>query len=125
MKSEFVAVGIRVKDMQKSVDFYVKVLGMKVVSRGKEKQTNGEWVELASGNGGFVLELNYYEKDSAYYVDYVLGESLDHLTFKVDNLEDALRKAALAGYPMVDEHKKGSFRWVFIEDPNGIWIQLY
>ena len=125
MKTEFVAVGIRVKDLQKSMEFYSKLLGMKIIGRGKLKQTKGEWVELASEENGFTLELNYYEEDSPYYVEYEVGGGLDHLTFKVDRLDEALRKAELAGYPTVDEHKQGNFRWAFVEDPNGIWVQFY
>ena len=58
MKTEFVTVGIRVKDVQKSLDFYTKLLGMKIVDRVKLAQTKGEWVELTSRNNGFTLELN-------------------------------------------------------------------
>ncbi len=125
MKTKFVAVGIRVKEMQESVDFYVKLLGMKVVGKGKVGQTKGEWVELSSEDDGFTLELNYYGKGSPYCVDYLVGEGLDHLTFKVGNLDEALGKVKLAGYPVKEEHRQGRFRWVFIEDPNGIWVQLY
>ncbi len=125
MKTEFVAVGIRVKDLQKSIDFYSKLLGMKIIGRGKLKQTKGEWVEMASKENGFTLELNYYEEDSPYYVEYNVGGGLDHLTFEVDSLDEALRKAELAGYPTVDKHKQGNFQWAFVEDPNGIWVQFY
>ena len=125
MKTEFVAVGIRVKNLQKSVDFYMNLLGMEIVGKGKLEQTKGEWVELSSEESGFVLELNYYKEDSPYYAAYELGEGLDHLTFKVDNLDKALEKAELAGYSTVDKHKQGNFRWAFVEDPNGIWIQFY
>ena len=125
MKKEFTAVGIRVKDLEKSVEFYTKLLDMKVVGRGKSEQIKGEWVELASKRKGCTLELNYYEEDSPYYAKYELGEALDHLTFRVENLDEALREAELLGFPKVREHKRGDFRWVFIEDPNGIWVQLY
>ncbi len=125
MKTKFIAVGIRVKSLRESVDFYVKLFGMKVVGRGKVAETKGEWVELASCDDGFTLELNYYASDSPYYADYLVGEGLDHLTFKVDNLDEALEKAELAGYPVKDKHRQGRFRWVYVEDPNGIWIQLY
>ena len=125
MKTKFVAVGIRVKDLQESVDFYVKLFGMKVVGSGEVGETKGVWVELASEDDGFTLELNYYGRDSSYCSEYLVGEGLDHLTFKVDNLDEALEKAKLAGYPVKDEHRQGSFRWVYIEDPNGIWVQLY
>ncbi len=109
MKTKFVAVGIRVKILQESVDFYVKLFGMKVVGRGKVRQTRGEWVELASEDDGFTLELNYYGGDSPYCIEYLVGEGLDHLTFKVDNLDGAIEKAKLAGYPVKDEHRLGSF----------------
>ncbi|HEX9261684.1 MAG TPA: VOC family protein, partial [Candidatus Bathyarchaeia archaeon] len=89
------------------------------------EQTKGEWVELTNEKNGFALELNYYEKDSPYFVEYELREGLDHLTFKVDDLDEALRKAELSGYPKIDEHKQGNFRWAFVEDPNGIWVQFY
>jgi lactoylglutathione lyase len=125
IKTEFATVGIRVKDLQKSLDFYVKLLGMRIVGRGKLEQTKGEWVELASEKNGFTLELNYYERNSPYYAEYELGEALDHLTFKVEDLGEALKKAELAGHPKVDEQRQGSFRWAFVEDPNGIWVQLY
>jgi len=125
MKTKFVAVGMRVIDLQKTIDFYTKLLDMKIVGRGKLEQTKGEWVELASEENGFTLELNYYKKDSPYHAEYAVGEALDHLTFKVDNLDETLKKAETAGYPAVDKHKQGNFRWAFVEDPNGIWIQFY
>ena len=125
MKKEFVTVGIRVKDLEKSVEFYTKLLDMKIAGRGRSKQIKGEWVELASKRKGFTLELNYYEEDSPYYAKYELGEALDHLTFRVENLDEALREAELLCFPKVGEHQRGDFRWVFIEDPNGIWVQLY
>jgi len=62
VKSKFTYVGIRVKDMQKSIDFYTKLLGMTVTGRNKFEQTKGEVVSLESEKGGFSLELNYYEK---------------------------------------------------------------
>ena len=125
MKTKFVTVGIRVKELEKSVDFYGKLLGMIVVGRGKVEETKGEWIELASEKDGFTLELNYYEVGSLYRVEYSVGEGLDHLTFKVDDLDEALKKMDLAGYHVKDKHKQRKFRWAYVEDPNGIWIQLY
>jgi len=125
MKSKFTYVGIRVKDLQKSVDFYTKLLGMKVVGRGRVEQTKGENVSLVSHEGGFVLELNYYEKTSPYYTEYIPGEGLDHLAFGVDDLDKALKEAQKAGHPTVLEMKADGSRWAYIEDPNGIWIELF
>ena len=125
MKSKFTYVGIRVIDLQKSIDFYTKLLGMKVSGQGKIEQTKGETVALTSQEGGFVLELNHYEKGSPYNTKYEVGEDLDHLAFGVEDLDKALKEAKAAGYPTVLEIKADGSRWAYIEDPNGIWIELF
>lgn len=125
MKARFEYVGIRVRDLQKSIDFYTGLLGMRVVGRHKIKKTGGEIVNLVSEGGGFVLELNYYERDSPFNTEYTVGEGLDHLAFKVDDLDKALREARSSGYPTVLEIRSNNSRWAYIEDPNGIWIELY
>ena len=125
MKAKFEYVGIRVTDVQKSIDFYTKLLGMKVVSRGKNEQTKGEYVAMQSEEGGFILELNYYEKDSPYNTPYSAGEGLDHLAFKVDNLDKALEEARKAGHRAILAMKANESRWAYIEDPDGNWIELF
>lgn len=125
MKSKFTYVGIRVTNLQRSIDFYTKVLGMKVKGRGKIDQTKGETVGLESEKDSFVLELNYYEKDSPFNTKYLAGEGLDHIAFKVDNLEKALEEAKNAGYKTILEMKANGGRWAYIEDPDGIWIELF
>ena len=112
-------------NLQKSIDFYTKVLGMSVVGRGKVEQTKGETAGLKSEKDGFLLELNYYEKDSPYNTKYVVGEGLDHLAFKVDDLDKALEEARLAGHKTIFEMKADGGRWAYIEDPDGIWIELF
>jgi lactoylglutathione lyase len=125
MKSKLIYVGIRVTNLQKSLDFYTKVLGMNVKGRGKIDQTKGEAVALECEKDGFTLELNYYEKDSPFNTKYVVGEGLDHLAFKVDNLEKALEEAKKAGHRTLLEMKADGSRWAYIEDPDGIWIELF
>jgi len=125
MKTKFTYVGIRVTNLQRSIDFYTKVLGMKITGRGKVEQTKGETVGLESEKGGFILELNYYEEKSLYNTKYIVGEGLDHLAFKVDDLDKALKEAESAGYPAILEMKADGGRWVYIEDPDGIWIELF
>jgi len=125
MKSKLIYVGIRVTNLQRSIDFYTKVLGMNVKGRGKIDQTNGETVGLESEKDGFLLELNFYEKDSPFNTKYAVGEGLDHIAFKVDNLEKALEEAKNAGHRTILEMKADGSRWAYIEDPDGIWIELF
>jgi lactoylglutathione lyase len=126
MKTKFYYAGIRVTNVQKSIDFYTKLLGMKVAGRGKIEETKGETVSLQSEEGGFTLELNHYEKDSPFNTKYTVGEGLDHLAFKVDDLDKALDEARKAGYCVILEMKaKDGGRWAYIEDPDGIWIEVF
>lgn len=125
MKTKFTYTGIRVKDLEKSVDFYTRVLGMKENGRSKIEQTKGEAVSLTTDEGGPVLELNYYAKDSKFNTGYVVGEGVDHLAFQVDDLDKAAEEARKAGYPLVLDMKTPSSRWAYIQDPNGIFIELF
>jgi lactoylglutathione lyase len=125
LKSKFTYVGIRVKDLEQSIGFYTKLLGMRVKGRSRIEKAKGEVVSLESEGGGFELELNYYEKDSPYYSDYTVGEALDHLAFGVENLTKALDEARAGGYRVISEMKSNGSRWAYVEDPNGIWIELF
>ena len=125
MKSKFTYVGIRVTNLQKSIDFYTKLLGMNIAGRSKIEQCKGETVALESEKGGFALELNYYEKDSPYNTKYMAGEGLDHLAFKVDDLDKALEEARKAGHRVLLEMKSQGGRWAYIEDPDGMWIEVF
>jgi len=124
MKARFRYVGIRVKDLDRSVDFYTRLLGMKVKQRLKIKETKGEIVDLVSEDERFTLELNRYEKDSPHNTTYIVGEGLDHLAFDVDDLDKAIEEMRSEGYRMILEVKTEKSRWAYVEDPNGIWIEL-
>ncbi len=125
MKTKFKYAGLRVKDLDASIAFYTKVLGMKVLGRNTIEATKGTVADLVSEEGGFVLELNHYEKGSPYATNYSTGEGLDHLAFQVEDLDKALAEAKKAGHPVVLDMKTGTSRWAYIEDPNGIWIELF
>lgn len=125
MKSKFKYVGIRVKDLEKSIGFYTKLLGMKEKGRSRIEKTKGEVVSLESEDSAFELELNYYEKNSPYYTEYTAGEALDHLAFRVEDLTQALEEAHKSGYRIISEIKSGDSRWAYVEDPNGIWIEIF
>ena len=125
MKAKLTYTGIRVKDLDASVAFYTNVLGMKETGRSTIQAAKGTVVDLVSEDGGHPLELNYYEKGSPFAATYEAGEGLDHLAFRVENLDAALAEAKKAGHPVVKEMKTATARWVYIEDPNGIWIELF
>lgn len=55
--------------------------------------------------GGFTLELNYYQKSSPNYTDYVVGEGLDHLAFGMEGLSKIFEDARKSGYRVISEMK--------------------
>jgi lactoylglutathione lyase len=122
----FIYTGIRVKNMDESIRFYTEVLGMTVVEeREKTEPTKGEVVTLKSPNSNQLLELNFYEEESAFYTPYINGEDLDHLAFDVENLESTVLDLKRKGVEIIVEpYQIGGWREAFIKDPNGIWIEL-
>jgi lactoylglutathione lyase len=124
VKNTFLYVGIRVKDIAESVEFYTKVLGMKETGRSRIEQTKGDVAGLESSDGKLVLELNHYDPESPYNEEFTTGEGLDHLAFGVEDIDAALKEAEKAGYPMISEVKTKTGRWAYIENPNGIWIEF-
>jgi lactoylglutathione lyase len=125
MKAEFTYVGIRVRNLNKSIRFYTKLLGMKEKGHYRIEATKGWVVGLESSDGKFQIELNYYPRNSPFYSKYVVGEGLDHLAFGVSNLDKALKEAKRLGYPVVEEIQGKTSKWAYIEDPDGIWIELF
>lgn len=123
--AQFAYVGIRVKDINESVAFYTKVLGMVERGRSRIDAASGDVAVLEPAGGGFQLELNHYDGGSEFDVDYVVGEGLDHLAFGVSDLDAAIRAAKRAGYRFLKEVKTEKSRWAYVEDPNGIWIELF
>jgi len=108
MKAKLTYTGIRVKDLEKSIEFYSKVLGMKETGRSKIEGSKGEVASLVSEDGGHQLELNYYEEGSKFNTKYSSGEALDHIAFQVEDLDKALAEAAKAGHPSVLDMKSKS-----------------
>jgi lactoylglutathione lyase len=125
MKATFAYTGIRVKDLEESVKFYTQVLGMKEKGRNEIETSGGKVVGLVSKDGGPELELNYYGKGSKFATEYSPGEGLDHLAFQVDDLDKALEEAKKLGHPVTLEMKTPNSKWAYIQDPNGILIELF
>jgi methylmalonyl-CoA/ethylmalonyl-CoA epimerase len=125
LKAKFAYVGIRVKSMKKSVEFYTKLLGMKDKGHSRIKETKGDVAYLESEDGAVGIELNHYDRDSPFFSKYSVGEGLDHLAFGVADLDRALKAAEKLGHPVLQDVKTEKSRWAYIRDPNGIWVELF
>ncbi len=78
MRFEFEDTGLRVRDLDAAIDFFTKVLGMKLEARLKADWTKGEFANLYSADGKHKLELNWYAPDSPVAGPFREGDELDH-----------------------------------------------
>jgi lactoylglutathione lyase len=125
MKPKFIYTGIRVKDMDESIKFYTEVMRMKLRERNRLDATGGEVAIVVSEDGGPEIELNYYEEGSKYFEPYSSGQEMDHLAFYLGkDYSDFLTEAKKSGYDTVLEVKSPTSTWAYIQDPNGIFIEI-
>ncbi|HXY12691.1 MAG TPA: VOC family protein [Thermoplasmata archaeon] len=116
--------GIRVTNLTKALRFYTKGLGLVERSRGRMEH-GGVWVLLEDRASHQHLELNWYPRGSKYATPFTLGEGLDHIGVRVQNLGAAGRRLRKAGAKLVAEIKwRGKVALAYYEGPDGVWVEL-
>ena len=111
----------RVRDLDKTVNFYKEVLGLKETSR----HTSGRGSQLVFFKApGSDEEIEICKFDESGPVQ--VGPDLTHLAFEVEDLEKFAADAAAKGYPLSDgPHKSSSGSVIaFIDAPEGYEIEL-
>lgn len=116
--------GIRVRNLNRSLRFYTKAMGMRESLWGKMK-AGGIFVQLRSPRSKQRLELNYYPAKTKYHEPYYSGSELDHLAFWTKNVDDQFRRIISKGGKIaVRPFSEDGYRLAFVKDPDGIWIEL-
>lgn len=117
--------GIRVRELARSIRFYVEGLGLRETARGTMSH-GGVFVQLEDPLSRQQLELNWYPADSPYNTKYVPGEGLDHLGFEVDDAPAAYaRLLSLGGHPALPVRvEREKYRIGYVTDPDGNWVEL-
>ena len=116
---------LRVGDLDRSIDFYTRHLGMKELRR--RDVPDGKYTLAFVGYGdeenNTVLELTYN-----YGVEkYELGTAYGHIAIAVDDIRGACDKMRQGGVKITREPgpvKFGTTMIAFIEDPDGYKIEL-
>jgi len=116
--------GIRVRDLERSIQFYRTVMGMRVTRKGMMSH-GGVWVELQSPGSPQRLELNWYPTKSKFFAPYRKGEELDHLAYRVADVDGTFHELVAKGArPEVEPFREERYAFAFVSDPDGIWIEL-
>jgi len=116
---------LRVGDLQRSIDFYTKVLGMTLLrtSDNPEYQYTLAFVGYGANPDHAELELTYN-----YGVDkYEQGTAYGHLAISADNIVQACEAVKANGGNVTREPgpvKGGSTVIAFVTDPDGYKIEL-
>ena len=112
---------IQVTALDRALDFYLNVLGMRLATRIKVPETNGELAIVKSEGSDHWLEINWYAGQ-----EYRSGDELDHIAFEVPNLDEALSELKLKGIePISYTRDTKSSRWTYVADPDGNWIEIF
>jgi lactoylglutathione lyase len=116
---------LRVGDLQRSIDFYTRVLGMKLLrkSENSEYKYTLAFVGYGDEKDESVIELTYNWGVS----EYELGSAYGHIALEADDIYgtcDALRAAGAKITREPGPVKGGKTVIAFVEDPDGYKIEL-
>ena len=116
---------IRVGNLEKSIQFYTEVLGMKLLRQ--KDYPDGEFTLAFIGYGeeaeNTVIELTYNWGTDRYE----LGEGFGHIALEVDDVYQAAEDIRKRGGKVIREPgpmNAGTTIIAFIEDPDGYAIEL-
>ena len=120
IKSRFDHFNINVTDLDRSIAFYDKALGLRETGRKEASDGGFTLVYLGDGQSPFRLELTWLRDHAA--VPYELGENESHLCMRVAGDYDAVREYHRAmGCVCYENPDMGLY---FINDPDDYWIEI-
>lgn len=119
IKSRFDHFNINVLDLERSIAFYGKALGLKEQHRKGAADGSFILVYLTDGVSPFLLELTWLRDHKE---PYELGENESHLCFRVAGDYDKIREYHREmGAVCFENEAMGLY---FINDPDDYWIEI-
>lgn len=118
MKFTFSHNNLNVFDLDKSLAFYKKALGLEEIR--KHEASDGSFIIafLGDGESQHKLELTWLKE---WAKPYDLGDNEIHLAFTVDDYEAAYAFHKEMGCICYENKAMGIY---FIEDPDGYWLEI-
>lgn len=113
---------LNVSNLDRSIDFYTKELGLKFVSRREIKQNNAEIAFLEDNESG-ALELTHW-RDKGPLAE---GDNFDHIAFETERIDATIDELRAHGVTIAMEPyslQGSSSKIAFVKDPDGNWLEL-
>lgn len=118
MKARLSHCNINVTDLTKSIAFYEKALGLKVVEEKQADDGSFRLVYLGDGTTPFTIELTWLKDHPQ---PYELGENESHICFSVDNYKQAYELHKEMDCICFENPAMGLY---FIHDPDDYWLEI-
>ena len=119
IKARFDHFNINVSDLQRSIEFYDRALGLKEIGRKQAEDDSFTIVYLGDGQTGFRLELTCLHDHPQ---PYELGENESHLCVRVPGDYEAVRAYHKQMGCICFENEVMNL--YFIADPDDYWIEV-
>lgn len=122
-------IGIAVKDIKKSLELYEGILGIKCIGQEIVEEQNVKTAFLPIGDTEIeLLESTSEDGPIAKFID-KRGEGIQHLAFKVDNIEETLEELKNKGIRLIDQKPRigaGGAKIAFLhpKSTNGVLIEI-
>jgi lactoylglutathione lyase len=124
----FIHTSIRTSNMNRSIDFYTRFLGLTLLNRREIPQNNAEIAFLRDPQAkGATLELTFYRNQKKFSQPDYEDRVFDHIAFEITNMNQTIEAMRKEKVTITDEpftlSQTGSLI-AFVEDPDGTLIEL-
>jgi len=122
-------IGVAVKTIEQAGKFYTDILGLKIkdIENVAEQKVNVAFIPITDSEVE-LLESTHADGPVAKYID-SKGEGVQHVAFRVENIEEALSELKAKGVRLIDEKPRkgaGGAKTAFIhpKETNGVLIEI-
>ncbi|SRR5690554_653130 len=122
-------IGIAVKNLDETLKFYEDIMGIKCVSKEVVEEQKVKVAFLPIGDTEVeLLESTHEDGPIAKFIE-KKGEGIQHIAFKVDNIEEAIKELQEKGVRLIDEQPRygaGGARIAFLhpKSTSGVLIEI-
>jgi len=122
-------IGIAVKSIRQSSKFYTDILGLKIkdIESIVDQKVNVAFLPITDSEIE-ILESTHPDGPVAKFID-SKGEGIQHIAFRVENIEEALEDLKIKGVKLIDQEPRkgaGGAKIAFIhpKETNGVLVEI-